>query len=158
MYTYFANNKIIKLRKAADLRLNPSFIPLTAEQSDFLAAHPDASVHEVRHCTLASAHTMQAPPLEEYKSEKIKEMSDYSLATLGKHVSMYQFANAYISLNGGSIYDTETAQNHMKTYERIGAICREKYYSILSAIEKAATAAEVDDIVAAGKEEYDTIR
>lgn len=158
MYAYFVNNRIIKTSQAVNLRLNPAYVPLSEEQAAFLESNPDANVHEVRQCALTPSYTLQPIPLANYKAEKIKEVSDYSLATLGKHVSMYQFANAYISLNGGDIYDTATATEYMNTYKRIGLLCRRKYYELEAAIEGAASPEEVDGIVAAGKEEYDAIR
>lgn len=145
-----------------DMTGNPAFEPLNAEQLAYHEMYPEATPWEVKN--LAPRPTPPEPPtppsLDEIKAEAIKEISAYSLKTIDKFVTTYQYANADSSLkvpDGEGIYSHAKASEVMAKYNRIGKLCREEYYMVKGQIEGATSAEEVEQCQQEAHDYYDSI-
>lgn len=152
MYHYYHTTKrVIKSFPEALVEgYFPAYQPLTAEQSAFYEAHPNASVIEVLRCEIFVPDPIPEPTLEEARASAKKTLSDLSLATLDKFAHVYQVANAQASLfvlakdpTAATVYDAKHASDVMTVYNAVGKDLRDMYKEAETDIDAAATVAAV---------------
>lgn len=128
----------------ADMSNNRKFQALTTEQLEYFAAHPNASVYEVKNLI---EHT--EPTLEDIKARVIEELSELSLQASESKVKGYQLSNAIASLavpEGEGVYLHAKAQQIVDSYTEISIKCRNKFYQAKEAIEQADNITDVENI------------
>lgn len=64
--------------------INKIYVEMTEEQNEFYLEHPDASVMEVWNCEIVPPYVPPTPDVQEYASEKVKELKDacYNAVTI----------------------------------------------------------------------------
>lgn len=64
--------------------INKIYVEMTEEQNEFYLEHPDASVMEVWNCEIIPPYVPPTPDVQEYASEKVKNLKDdcYNAVTI----------------------------------------------------------------------------
>lgn len=158
IHYYFNENKTRIFDFETELPSGVPFMELTDAQLSFMKSNANVSAMEIYNCKINEIIT-QPKSIEDMKDDAIKELSDYSLKTLGKFVSAYQLANAQTSLllSENKIYDDTKSNEYIATYSRIGLLCRNKFYGVKSQIELSETIEAINTIVMNAKSYYDGI-
>lgn len=138
-----------------DMTNNPAFIELSQEQITFLELNPNASINEVRTCTLNIVST-QAEILQQLKEEALSQISSLSYDTLFSFITEQQFTNAqasYLALSNeivaveNSVYSLEQATDIIQKYNIIGKDCRDYYYVCKNLIVEANDSVSINNIL-----------
>ena len=163
-YYYFIDGKtyIAVTDTKVDTTINPNFKQLTKKQRDFYIENPDATVDEIRNCQRYEPPTPVVRPIEEVRADAENTISDFSLTTMARFCTAYQFANAQSSLieieaGNEPIYDSEKAHRYIATYGRIGKICRNYFYEAKTAIESTDSEEEINNIISQYENIYQSI-
>ncbi len=130
-----------------DMSQFPDFKPFTAEQLAFYKAHPHATPLQIKNMKMPEIASFD---LTLYKKEKLSILSEISLYTLHRFVEEYQFNNAVRSMAKGgtdTFYSLREAEEILETYDRIGWVCRTKFYETKKQINEATAKEQVDEII-----------
>lgn len=109
---------------------NNDFEQFTPEMEAFYTLNPTASIQEIRNCLLTVID------LEEYKLQKIEELSNLSITTSYSLLTLEQREN--LDCNLLDLPYTQTQRTNLNT------ACRTEYYRVKTLIEIATTVEEVD--------------
>lgn len=153
MYYYFVNDrKIVGFALPVDTRLNPTFVTLTEEQTAFYMEHPTASIREVKNCELDPPYVPPTPDVQEYISEKVKELK--SLCYGSVTVTSLEYSVALACVNGTSLiytgdkyYTVLQAKNIIKRFMDESNKALTVYNTYKPQIETAQTIAAVDELL-----------
>ena len=110
---------------------NNDFEQFTPEMEAFYTLNPTASINEIRNCALNVIN------LEEYKAQKIEELSNLSKSTGFSLLTLEQRENLDCNLPNLS-YTQEQRINLNKN-------CRDEFYRVKELIEAATTKSEADE-------------
>lgn len=161
-YYYFYKNRQVSELPFKIQSYDTNYEKLTTKQANFYKAHKDASVYEIRRCELNPTPTPPEEDINEVRKTVMSELSAYSLATLDKFCTTYQFANAQSSLmeieeGKEGIYTEEKAHKYLTDYAVVGKKCRTLYYEAKDAVEEADTIDRVKELETEYKIYFDAV-
>lgn len=170
LYYYFIEgyDTIFVMRQYICDAPNSQYTELSIRQLAFYKLHPTARAREVIQGYMDEDAPVVEIPLEEYKSQKIKELNTLSLSTAGSLSPAYQRENAAISLEllnlqtqgiqstQEPLYPRERCIEILENANRVAILCRNERYRIATLINDANDATAVD--VAFLSNNYETIQ
>jgi hypothetical protein len=143
MQYYHNHKKVWEFEDGLDMSSFNSFIALTDAQINFYLSCREegynATLDEVLN---VSKNEPVRPSLEEYKAQKITEMSWLSLSAADKKYPEYKKVNALLGLY------TEQEVEEIKSYS---TAMRNEFYRLKGLIEAAVDTSDVDAVVATAK-------
>lgn len=159
---YIYNNRVIIDLPFKVQAYDKRYKLLSEAQNTFYAEHPTATIWEIKNCKLQEPVEAITPSIEELKDEALKTISNYSLTTVNKYCTPYQFANAQASLmaiqDGGiGIYNEEDSQQYINLYIHYGKQCRDLYYEAKEYLELCNSEEEIINVINTYKEYYDNL-
>lgn len=120
---------------------------LTKDQEDFLAAHPDANVREIRTCMLDADKPVDMEALQAAAKHQVDSMAEVRLSEM---IDARQKEIAFVVVQlgqDGAAMTLEDARAFLQEYDRINAAVLVAKTAANAAIDGATTPAELDEIV-----------
>lgn len=125
-YYYFKlRNGVEYAIKGSAIEINTNIMvmyrELTPEQREFHLANPTATVQEVVNCQHTPPYVPPTPELQDYITQKLKELKDACYASVSVTSLEYAMANAVLAgtsltYTGKKYYSTNDAKSVMKQF------------------------------------------
>lgn len=138
---HYFNTSNWKIVRTASETVPPFFKEFTEEQEEFILLHPEASYFEIQNTELISDRPFN---MEQYKLDKINELSELSLLRIREIIPEYRVTNA---LAGIYTEETQPKKNEiLEKYNIIGTKLRQEFYRLKQLITHAIDKEEIDHI------------
>ena len=137
--------------KATAIHINTDLMTmyreLTAEQQAFHLEHPTASVTEVWNCELTPPYVPPAPDLQEYISQKVKELKDacygsVTVTSLEVAMALDKVAN----ITASCYYDITAARQVLSDFRTQSKAAMQVFDTYRAQMEAAQSVESVDSI------------
>lgn len=157
IYYYFRSRnghytEILHFEYIVDTHLNPWFVALSDEQTEFYLEHPTASVREVERCELDPPYILPVPTIVELREKAINEIDKASRDTIGSVVDVLGFCDAVASTlyapsrGSASIYSDSETFKTADDFLQIGKACREKVIESVEIINTLDNELEIESV------------